>query len=121
MAKGASKVKSSPGESVKPDLVEEKLDRADELCNKKAVREALLEIYKDIEKGFLDQADRSDDNMDWQILEEDDADPVWHSMSSRASEVPVDDDDGDENGERVHNESEEQILGDEREDERGGR
>ena len=65
MAKGASKVKSSPGESVKPDLVEEKLDRADELCNKKAVREALLEIYKDIEKGFLDQADRSDDNMDW--------------------------------------------------------
>ena len=65
MAKKSSKIKNDPGESVKPDPAEEKLDRSEELISKESVRETLLEIYKDIEKGFLDQADRSDDNMDW--------------------------------------------------------
>jgi len=37
-------------------------------------------------------------------------------MCSRSSEVPVDDDDGDKNTDGVHDESEQEILGDERED-----
>ena len=65
MAKKASKVRNDPGESVKPDPVEKKLDRSDELLGNKDVKEALLDIYKDIEKGFQEQADRSDDNMDY--------------------------------------------------------
>ena len=35
-------------------------------------------------------------------------------MSSRRAEVPVDDNDGDENGENVHDEREQQVLGDQR-------
>ena len=41
-------------------------------------------------------------------------------MCSRSSEVPVDDDDRDENTDSVHDEGEQEILGNEREDERGG-
>lgn len=37
--------------------------------------------------------------------------PGWHTMSSRSSEVPVDDDHGDQDGNGVHDESEEQIFG----------
>ena len=42
--------------------------RNDELCNKPYIKEQLTEIYRDIEKGFLEQADRSDDLADyWDI------------------------------------------------------
>ena len=65
MAKKASKVRNDPGESAKPDPVEKKLDRNEQLLDDKAVKEALLEIYNDVEKGFLEQADRSDNNLDY--------------------------------------------------------
>lgn len=35
----------------------------------------------------------------------------WHSMSSWASEIPIDDYNGDQNGHGIHNESKQQILG----------
>ena len=60
----------------------------------------------------------SHEEEDWQILEEEDSNPVWHGVGARAPEVPVDDDDGDQNGDGVHDEGEEQVLGDQRQDER---
>ena len=39
-------------------------------------------------------------------------------MGSGSPEVPVDDDDGDQDGDGVHDEGEEQVLGDERQHER---
>ena len=65
MAKKTSKIRNDPGESVKPDPAEKKLDRSEELSLDKAVHEVLLEVYKDIEKGFQEQSNRSDDNMDY--------------------------------------------------------
>lgn len=44
-------------------------------------------------------------------MEENGSYPHWHAMRARAPEVPVDDDDGDENGDRVHDECEQQIFG----------
>ena len=44
MTKKSSKIKSDPGELVKPDPAEEKLDRSEELISKESVRETLLEI-----------------------------------------------------------------------------
>ena len=41
------------------------LDRDEQLLDSPGVREALLDIYKDIEKGFEGQAERSDANMDY--------------------------------------------------------
>jgi len=35
-------------------------------------------------------------------------------MCARSSKVPVDDDDSDEDGDNVHDEREEEVLGDER-------
>lgn len=64
MAK-ASKIRNSPGEVEEPSKAEEALDRADELSGKEAIDEALLDIFKDIEKGFQEQAMRADDNMDY--------------------------------------------------------
>lgn len=61
-SKAAKKVRDDPGK------VEERVQppgRDEELCNKKDVRDALLEVFKDVAKGFDDQAERSDDNMDW--------------------------------------------------------
>ena len=65
MSKEKSKVKSDPDASVGTADEEAELDRADQLCGRKDVKEALLDIFKDIEKGFLEQAQRSDDNMDY--------------------------------------------------------
>ena len=36
--------------------------------------------------------------------------PVWHRMCSGSSEVPVDNDDSDENTDGVHDEREQQVL-----------
>lgn len=47
----------------------------------------------------------------WQVVKENCSNPHRHAMCTRPSEVPVDDDDGDENGHRVHDESEQQIFG----------
>ena len=41
-------------------------------------------------------------------------DPGRRAMRARRPEVPVDDDHRDENGEDVHDEREEQVLGDQR-------
>ena len=41
-------------------------------------------------------------------------DPGRRTMRARRPEVPVDDDHRDENGEDVHDEREEQVLGDQR-------
>lgn len=65
MAKKASKIRTDPGELREPTEAEAKLDRADELSEGIDVREALLDVFKDIEKGFDQQAERSDANMDW--------------------------------------------------------
>jgi len=65
MSKKPSKIRSSPGEVREPTPQEEDLDRAEELSTQKDVREALLDIFKDVEKGFEQQADRSDNNADY--------------------------------------------------------
>jgi len=49
-----------------------------------------------------------------QNVEENDADPPRHPVSPRSAEVPVDDDDGDDDRDDVHDEREEEVLGDER-------
>lgn len=65
-SKGAKKVRTDPADSVKPlSKAEEKLDRNEELSGKEDVKDALLEIYESVEKGFEKQADRSDDIMDY--------------------------------------------------------
>jgi hypothetical protein len=61
MAKG---VRTDPGDSADEEENED-LDRSEELSGKKAVKEALLDIFKDVEKGFEQQADRSDANLDY--------------------------------------------------------
>lgn len=63
--KKPSKIRNDPGEVDKPLPEEEGLDRSEELCHKKDVREALIDIFKDIEKGFDSQSDRSDSNLDY--------------------------------------------------------
>ena len=48
-----------------PAAAEAELGRDAQLCDDKDIREALVDIYKDIEKGFEQQADRCDDNLDY--------------------------------------------------------
>lgn len=55
------------------------------------------------------------------VLQENSSDPIGHLMSARTPKVPVDDDDSREDGDAVHEESEEQVLGDEGQDEGRGR
>ena len=43
-------------------------------------------------------------------LDENDPYPVWHGMSPGPPEVPVDDDNGDEDTHSVHDEREQQVL-----------
>lgn len=50
-----------------------------------------------------------------EIFEKDHAYPMGHPMGSWPSEVPVDDDNGNQNREGVHYKGEEEVLGDERE------
>ena len=56
-----------------------------------------------------------------QVVEEDVADPGGHAVSARRLEVPVDDDHGDEDRDDVHDEREQQVLGDQRDLHRGRR
>ncbi len=57
---------------------------------------------------------------DGQVPEEEHPYPVWHGVRAGAPEVPVDDDDRDQDGDGVHDECEEQVLCDERQHQ-GGR
>jgi hypothetical protein len=46
-----------------------KLDRDEELSTKRSINKALLDLYKDVEKGFDDQRGRADQQMDdWDIF-----------------------------------------------------
>jgi len=47
-------------------------------------------------------------------VEEDDPNPARHAVRARRTEVPVDDDDGDDDRDDVHDEREQQVLGDQR-------
>src|SRR5437868_11794183 len=40
-------------------------DRNEELSTREDVKQTLLELYKDVEKGFADQWERSNDQMDY--------------------------------------------------------
>lgn len=55
-----------------------------------------------------------------QVVQEHGTNPHGHAMRPWSPEVPVDDDDGDQNGHGVHDESEQQILGDEWQHQRCG-
>lgn len=59
--------KKSPRTEAVPqnDLGREDETRDEELSTKSEIEEALLDLHSDIEKGFADQADRSDDLMDY--------------------------------------------------------
>ena len=53
---------------IDPEEVEEELQplgRDDELSTRKSVETQLLDLYDDVEKGFQDQYQRSNDNMDY--------------------------------------------------------
>jgi len=66
--KAAKKVRNDPGEVREVSEAEERMDRSEQLCRKENIRDALLEAFKDIEKGFDQQAERSDNAMDnWDI------------------------------------------------------
>ena len=41
------------------------LDRSEELCKRKSVERQLLDLYNDVEAGFRDQYQRTNDQMDW--------------------------------------------------------
>lgn len=46
----------------------DQLDRDTELCREEELQDALLEIYNDVERGFMDQVERSNELMDyWEI------------------------------------------------------
>lgn len=62
MSKAAKKIRTSAGDIEPPLQVG---DRDEELCNREIVREALLEIYRDIEQGYDKQADRADKTIDY--------------------------------------------------------
>lgn len=48
--------------------LEEDTDRSEELCHEKDIETACLNLYKEVEKGFADQWDRANNNMDyWDI------------------------------------------------------
>ena len=49
-----------------------------------------------------------------QVVQEDDTHPLGHAVRARRAEVPVDDDDRDEDREDVHDEREQQVLSDQR-------
>ena len=57
----------------------------------------------------------------WQVVEKHVAHPGRHAVSARRLEVPVNDDDCDEDRDDVHDEREEQVLGNERDLHGGGR
>src|SRR5208283_161330 len=63
--KKAKKIRSDPGDVREPSPKEEALDRSEDLLKKDGVEEALLDIFKDVEKGFQDQEARADDTADW--------------------------------------------------------
>ena len=65
MSKKTSKIRTDPGELPEKPEAEENLDRSEQLAEREDIREALLDVFKDIEKGFDNQAERSDANMDW--------------------------------------------------------
>ena len=48
------------------------------------------------------------------VIEKEHAHPLGHAVSPGCSEVPVDDNDGDENREDIHDEGEEKVFGNER-------
>jgi hypothetical protein len=62
-AKAAKKIRFDPGAGERDKNTN--LDRDEELSGKEDIRDALLDLYKDIEKGFDEQADRSDGNLDY--------------------------------------------------------
>lgn len=47
------------------ELEEAGSERDAQLCDVKEIKDALLDIYSDVQQGFQDQADRSDDIMDY--------------------------------------------------------
>jgi len=53
-----------------------------------------------------------------QVVQEDGADVHGHAVGARPPEVPIDDDHGHQDGHRVHDEGEQQILGDQRQHQR---
>lgn len=55
-----------------------------------------------------------------QVMQENGPDPHGHAMCARTTEIPIDNDDCDQNGNRVHDEGEQQILGDQRQHQRCG-
>jgi hypothetical protein len=66
VAKSAvKKVRFDPGEITEKSEAEKKLDRNEELSGKEDIKDALLEIFDEIKKGFEQQSDRSDSNMDY--------------------------------------------------------
>ncbi len=65
MAKKKSKIRDAPGETEELPEAVQALDRAEELSGDEDMDEALLAMFEDIEKGFNDQAARSDKNLDY--------------------------------------------------------
>lgn len=63
--------RSDPDSSVKAEAetraeqVRGSNSRDQQLCDKKEIKDALLDLYKDVQAGFTDQSDRSDDIMDY--------------------------------------------------------
>jgi hypothetical protein len=68
-----SKIRTAPPDEpnelkARQQELQEHLDRNEELCTQKYIEEACLELYKEIEKGYSNQWDRSNDQMDyWDI------------------------------------------------------
>jgi hypothetical protein len=73
MAKDPRKLLIEPSELSDKQIAEQEhfddiSDRNEELCGDKDIRDACLELYKDIERGFSDQWERSNAQMDyWDI------------------------------------------------------
>lgn len=70
MAKDSRKLLTKPSDRTDKQKSEQERfddmsDRNEELCHDKEIEDACLELYADIEKGFSDQMERANAQMDW--------------------------------------------------------
>jgi len=74
----------------------------------------VLELEEKYENRQISRPGPGNAENSWKVSEEDGSDPGRCAVRTWRAEVPVDNDDSDENGENVHDEREEQVLGDQR-------
>ena len=69
MARKSKDLRKEPQPAEEKSSAEQALDRNEEFCNDKDVKDTCLKLYKDVEKGYQDQNDRANKALDyWDIF-----------------------------------------------------